>query len=160
MSAVPVLSGFDGLTARQILHWFAVQAESVQLDILKSKHSEQDRLAHRFPRHSGVVAELAALLLAAHAAGWADEQAFHTSRSISETAAKRIAERRTARCGAYAAHREKVRLWLKKNWGKVMDIRRTGLSWRRVAAMLADEHGIRISHTTLHSYWRAQNADG
>ena len=101
--------------------------------------------------------DLASLILACRDSGWSDEQAYRSSKSISEVSAKRISERRRAAAQAYQPHREQVRSWLAKHWGKVMDIRRAGLSWRRVAAVLAADHGITVSHTTLHSYWRRLN---
>jgi len=157
MSAVKIVTGNDPLIARQILTWFARQAEEVQTNIMRRKHKEFMALLKRFPRLAKPSLELAALVLVARASGWDDEQAYRSSRTISEAAAKSITDRRKRSARAYSAHRDQVRLWLAKNWGKVMDIRRAGLSWRRVAAVIRDDHGLSVSHTTLHSYWRRWN---
>ena len=154
MSAIRTITGNDALTARHILTWFAKQAEEVQVQIMRRKYREFMRLKNIHPKISKPALDLAALVLAAHNSGWSDEQAYRSSKSISELAAKEISERRRAGAKAYLPHREQVRAWLAKHWGKVMDMRRAGLSWRRTAAMIADEHGIRISHTTLYTYWR------
>ncbi|MCC8195189.1 MAG: hypothetical protein LIP28_11150 [Deltaproteobacteria bacterium] len=124
---------------------------------MKVKGAEHERLRGLAARHGVTETELAALVLAAERGGWSDEQAYRSSRSVTPEAAIRIAGRRIARAGAYRAHRELVRSWLAKHWGKVMDMRRAGLSWRRVSAMIADEHGISISHSALQQYWRKWN---
>lgn len=154
MSAINSITGHDALTARHILSWFARQAEEVQIQIMRRKYREFMRLKNLHPKISKPALDLASLVLAVHDSGWSDEQAYRSSKSISEIAAKGISERRRAKAGAYLPHRGQVRAWLAKHWGKVMDMRRAGLSWRRAAAMIADEHGIRISHTTLYTYWR------
>ena len=157
MSAVAIVTGFDALTARQIFSWFARQAEEVQIQIMRRKHGEFMRLQKQHTKINKPALDLASLILACRDSGWSDEQAYRSSKSISEVSAKRISERRRAAAQAYQPHREQVRSWLAKHWGKVMDIRRAGLSWRRVAAVLAADHGITVSHTTLHSYWRRLN---
>lgn len=157
MSAIRIITGNDALTARGILSWFTRQAEEVQIEIMRRKYREFVRLQNMHLKISKSALDLAALILAAQESGWSDEQAYRGGKSISEAAAKRIAKRRRAGAKAYLAHRDQVRPWLAKYWGKVMDMRRAGLSWRRVAAMVADEHGIRISHTALHTYWRRWN---
>jgi hypothetical protein len=154
MSAVSIVTGNDALTARRILSWFAKQAEEVQVQIMRRKYGEFMRQKNIHPKISKPALDLASLVLAAHDSGWSDEHAYRSSKGLSEDSAKRISERRRAGAKAYLPHREQVRSWLAKHWGKVMDMRRAGLSWRRTAAMIADEHGIRISHTTLHAYWR------
>lgn len=157
MSVVKIITGHDALTVRQILSWFARQEEGQQVGILKDKHIEHERLRSLIAQHGVTETELAALVTAAERNGWSDEQAYRSSKSVSPEAARRISGRRTARAGAYRAHREQVRAWLAKHWGKVMDMRRAGLSWRRVSAMVADEHGVRISHSALHKFWRKWN---
>lgn len=157
MSVVKIVTGFEALTARQILTWFAMQEEGVQIEIIRCKQSEQKRVLGRFTKHDLASVELAALILATNSSGWADEQAYRSSKSLSADAARRITERRQARAGAYLSHREQVHIWLAKHWGKVMDMRRVGLSWRRVSVMIAVEYGINISHTALHKYWRSWN---
>ena len=157
MSAVKIITGNDALTARRILHWFAGQAEDVQIRVMRRKHHEFMRLQKQYTQFGKPALDLAALVFASQNSGWADEQAYHSSKSVCEASAKQISERRRARAKAYQPHRDQVRTWLAKHWGKVMDIRRAGLSWRRTARAIADEHGISISHTTLHSYWRRWN---
>ena len=157
MSALKIITGTDALTARRILSWFSRQAEEVQVKIMRRKHHEFMRLRNQQIKFSAPVLDLAALVLASQRSGWSDEQAYRSSKSINETSARGITQRRQANAKAYQSHRDQVRAWLAKHWGKVMDIRRSGLSWRRVADMLADEHGISVSHTTLHSYWRSWN---
>ncbi len=157
MSAVTIITGFDALLARHILTWFARQDEGLQVHILQRTTQESARLHPTFHRFTEYQLTLAGLVLATHNAGWADERAYHSSKSISEAAAKGITARRHARAKAYLAHRDQVRLWLAKHWGKVMDMRRAGLSWRRASVMIADEHGISISHSALHNYWRQWN---
>ena len=157
MSVVKIITGHDTLTARQILSWFARQEEGLQVGILKDKRIEHERLRGLIAQHGITETELAALVTAAEHNGWSDEQAYRSSKSVSPEAARRISRRRTARAGAYRAHREQVRIWLAKHWGKVMDMRRAGLSWRRVSAMIADEHGVSISHSALHKFWRKWN---
>lgn len=154
MSVVKIVTGHDALTVRQILSWFARQGEDLQVAILKDKRIAHERLLHLAEKHGVTETELAALVVAAERSGWSDEQAYRSSKSVTPEAAQRISGRRVARAGAYRAHRERVRSWLAKHWGKVMDMRRAGLSWRRVSTMIADEHGIDISHSALHQYWR------
>ena len=157
MSAVKIITGHDALTARRILSWFSRQAEEVQVEIIRRKHHEFMRLRSQQMKFSAPVLDLVALVLASQRSGWSDEQAYRSSKSIDEASARGITERRQASAKAYQSHREQVRAWLAKHWGKVMDIRRSGLSWRRVADMLADKHGISVSHTTLYTYWRRWN---
>ena len=157
MSAVKIITGNDAITARQILAWFSRQDEEVQVEIMRCKHHDFMRLRNQNLKFSSPSLDLAALVLAAQQSGWSDEQAYRSSKSISESSARGIAERRRASAKAYQSHREQVRSWLSRNWGKVMDMRRAGLSWRRVANMIADEHGITISYTAIHSYWRRWN---
>ena len=157
MSVVMIVTEHDALAARQVLLWFAKQAEEVQIRIMRRKYREFMRLKNMHPKISKPALDLAALVLAAQHSGWADERAYRSSKSVSEVAAKQISERRRARAKAYRPHRDQVRVWLAKHWGKVMDIRAAGLSWRRMARVIADEHGISISHTTLYSYWRRWN---
>ena len=157
MSVVKIVTGHDALVARQILAWFARQEEGVQVGVLQRKRIEHERIYRRYLQHGVISTELAALVLAAEHSGWSDEQASRSSRSIGQEEAQSISRRRQARAGAYQAHREQVRSWLAKHWGKVMDMRRGGLSWRRVSRMIADEHGISISHTALHKFWREWN---
>jgi hypothetical protein len=154
MNAVAIVTGADALTSRRILSWFARQAEAVQVQIMRRKHREFMRLQGQHTKLGKAALDLAALVLACRDSGWADEQAYHSSKSISDISANRIAERRRAAAQACRPHRDQVRSWLMKHWGKVMDIRRAGLSWRRVAAVIAADHGVTVSHTTLHSYWR------
>ena len=157
MSVVKILTGHDALAVRQILSWFARQDEGLQVAILKDKNIAHNHLRHLAEKHGVTETELAALVLTAERSGWRDEQAYRSSKSISPEAARAISKRRQSRAGAYKAHREQVRSWLAKHWGKVMDMRRAGLSWRRVSVMIADEHGISISHSSLHAFWRKWN---
>lgn len=157
MSVVKIITGHDALAARQILTWFARQEEILQVEILRDKRIEHKRIKHLIAQHGVTATELAALVLATERSGWRDEQAYQSSKSVSRDAARLITQRRQARAGAYQAHREQVRTWLAKHWGKVMDMRRAGLSWRLVSIMIADEHGISISHSALHQFWRRWN---
>lgn len=157
MSALKIVTGNDAFIVRDILTWFARQGEDVQTSIMRRKHREFMRLQRQYPHFGKPLLELAALVLAVAESGWKDEQAYRSSKNLSEAAVKGIRQRRQARAANYQAHRDQVRVWLGKNWGKVMDMRRVGLSWRGVAAMIADEHGISISHTAIHAYWRRWN---
>lgn len=159
MSMVTLITGHSPENTRLILTWFARQAIEVQVDILRRKEGEHKRLLVKHPRSGSFTLELAALIVATERSGWADEQAYRSSRSIGEDAAKRIQARRLALARQYLSHRDQVRAWLPKHWGKVMDMRRTGLSWRRVARMIEDEHGVRVSHSALFNYWRKWNAE-
>lgn len=160
MSTLKVLTGNDSLTVREMLGWFSKQGEDVQTAIMRRKHLEFMSLQQQYVDYGKPLLDLAALVKAVGKCGWSDEQRYRSSKSLSEAAVRRIKQRRQSRAAHYRAHREQVRAWLAKNWGKVMDMRRAGLSWRRVAAMIYDEHGVGISHTTLHQYWRRLNASG
>ena len=157
MSTLKTITRNDAFTVREILTWFAKQGEEVQISIMRGKHREFVRLQQAHPKLGKPLLDLAALVLAVAESGWNDEQAYRSSKSLGDAAVKGIKQRRQSRAANYLAHREQVRNWLARNWGKVMDMRRAGLSWRRVATMVADEHGISISHTAIHAYWRRWN---
>ena len=157
MSTLKIVTGNDAFTVRDILTWFGRQGEDVQTSIMRRKHREFMRLQQVHPKLGKPLLDLAALVLAVAESGWNDEQAYRSSKNLGDDAVRRIKHRRQARAVNHQSHRELVRTWLGKNWGKVMDMRRAGLSWRRVADMIADEHGISISHTAIHSYWRRWN---
>lgn len=157
MEKVMELTGFNPTAARRILRWFSRQAEAVQAEVLQLKQIKHESLSQRHVEMNPGALELAALLLAAWESGVAEEKAFASSVSISERAAKNMQRRRRLKAEEYLPHRVRVRVWLGKHWGKVMDMRGAGLSWRGVSALLADEYHINISHSALYNHWRNWN---
>ncbi len=140
---------------RKILQWLAIQDEATLLMVMASTYTMWTQTKNAMPDEAAAKVALTALLQSAIRCGYGDEAAYRTSRSISREAAQRITARRKARAEGYRSHRQKVQIWMAKNFGKIVDLRTTGLSWRRVSMAIYVEHGIKISHNTLHKRWEA-----
>ena len=136
----------------EILKWFAMQDEITQSELLRDKHELVKAHAHRKGIGENDVLELHCLILAARQ-GWQAEQNCKKGRAISKEDAKQISVRRKRRARDFRAHRVKVCEWLNVNFGKVVEYRRSGLSWRRVSLLIEIEHGLSISHTTVRKYY-------
>ena len=134
----------------EILKWFAMQDETTQAEIFEKKH----QLAHAHVEYMGnkFVQELDCLIMAARQ-GWQAEHNCKKGRAISEEEARQISVRRKRRASEQRSHRAKVREWLNVHFGKVVEYRRSGLSWRLVSLLIEKEHRLSISHTTVRKYY-------
>ena len=136
---------------RDVFLWFANQDFTTQKNIFRQKqllfrHSKEER------GQDLALLDFQCFCQAIADAGWKDEQDYSKGKAIAEDAARQMAVRRRRRANNSQAHRVRVRLWLNKNWGKVLEFRRADLGWRRVSQLIKAEHGITISHTTLLRY--------
>jgi nitrogen fixation-related uncharacterized protein len=127
---------------RCVLLWFSRQAGPTQAEILAQAFLTDGAEA------------LEALLWTIKSAGYDDEKAYKSSRTISAEASRKISDRRKARGYERLSHRAKVKAWLNVNHGKVLELRSCGLSWRRISSAVIQDYNISISHQTLKKYWR------
>ncbi|MFI3271503.1 MAG: hypothetical protein R3Y11_05280 [Pseudomonadota bacterium] len=140
---------------RKIFQWLAIQDRETLLVVMASTYTRWTQCKDVMPNETAAKMMRTALLQSAIHCGYGDEAAYRTSRSISREAAQGITARRKARAEGYRSHRQKVQIWMAKNFGKIVDLRTTGLSWRRVSMAIYVEHGIKISHNTLYKRWEA-----
>ena len=136
----------------EILKWFAMQDEITQSEILRDKHALVKAHAHEKNIGENYVLELHCLILTARQ-GWQAEQNCKKGRVISKEDAQQISVRRKRRASEQRSHRAKVREWLNIHFGKVVEYRRSGLSWRLVSLLIEKEHRLSISHTTVRKYY-------
>ena len=138
---------------RELFLWYAEQDFVTQKNVFQQK-----QLLFRNSEKKGVrdlaLLDFRCFCQAVTDGGWKEEQDYRQGKTVSEEAARQISIRRGRRAKNIQAHRVKVRNWLHKNWGKVLEYRRAELGWRRVSQMIKTEYGITISHTTLVRYDR------
>ncbi len=149
------MGGVTDDETRKILQWLAIQDRETLLAVMAFMYTRWVQCKDAMPVEAAAEMVLTALLQSAIRCGYGDEVAYRTSRSISREAAQGITARRKSRAGGYRSHRQKVQIWMAKNFGKIVDLRTTGLSWRRVSMAIYAEHGIKISHNTLCKRWEA-----
>lgn len=130
--------------ARQALRWFADQALETQLEVIQKKSKLTALQA---------ASELDEFLDAILDVGFITELRFKRGQSISKHDAQKISVHRKRRAALHVPDARKKTEWLRLNWGKVVDLRRTGLSWRKISEQLEDEYGIKISHSALVKRW-------
>ena len=141
------------LTQRvEILKWFAMQDAITQMEILAAKHQIFINKLKEKKVDDKSLLELRCLIFVARQ-GWQAEQNCKKGKAMSENEAAQISVRRRRRAREFRAHRDKVQSWLRVNFGKMVEYRHSGLSWRRVALLIEKEHGLAVSHTTVRKYY-------
>ena len=134
--------------------WFAKQDNTTKKTIFRKQHFLFQQEQEKGEAVSLPWLAILCLYAAIKQCGWQDEKNFRTGKMVSDKGLKAVAKRRRQRSLRYRAHRDQIRVWLKRHWGIVHELRREGLSWRGIARMILDEYGIDVSHTTLIAYWR------
>ena len=138
---------------KEMLLWFAVQDATTHVDILKEQKTLLDGFTEQEISHDDGELRYQCLLLAIQNCGWQAERDFIRGKALSDDSARQISINRKRRAKSYQARRVQVRAWLDCNWGKVLEYHRADLGWRAVSKVIFDEHGIKISHTTLWRYY-------
>ena len=152
MSKSP-LTRFDIAFSRELLLWFANLPPLERTDVMAMKHRRFLEIRKRFPRLSPQEMDLAALLEICEARS-SEEKAFASSRALTPEALARIARRRQAWAKSLSVRHSAAKSWLARNWGRVVNLRDSGASFRVIASSLAAGDRVRISHTTINHYWR------
>lgn len=153
MSRGSPLARFDVAFSRELLRWFADLPMPERLEVMTAKHRRFQDIRRRFPRLPPQEADMAALLEVCEQ--WSLEaEAFASSRALPPDALARLGRRRQAWARSLSGRHSAVKSWLSRNWGKVVDLKNTGASFRVIARCLEEENHVRISHATLWHYWR------
>lgn len=134
--------------ARKAFHWFADQAVEIQLEILHKKLG----YSHKREKTPETLV-WCDFVRAIMNSGFTDEARYNMGLSITDEAAKGMTRRRAKKAARYASSK-KCGTWLRQNWGKVVEARRAGLSWRDISTFLYTEYGVEVSHSTLLNYHR------
>ncbi len=146
----------DPALTRELLTWFASQTAQEILLVIQAKRERFHKITRQFPRLSPAEAEVAALLEVCEE--WsADVKHFASSRAMTPEALARMSRRRTARAKNLAVHHSGAKQWLNRNWGKIVELKNTGNSFRVIARCLQEECNVCISHTTIRNYWLQWN---
>ena len=143
---------------KSLLHWFGQQDRTTQEEIFRQQHSLFLRAKDNSPGMGLARLSIQCLYEAIRTSGWQDEQDYRSGKNVSDVGLNKIAKRRRRRALRYRPHRDRVRTWLLGHWGVVENLRRTGLSWRRISQMIQDEYRVTVSHTTLIKYEGYYNA--
>ena len=151
MNSAQILSPLSQEQAHALFVWYAGQDQETQIEIVRQKNA-LFRINNKPSITDKAQLDFHCYCEAIRDGGWQAKNSYRQGRAISEEGARQISVRRKRRAINNQAHRVQVRLWLHKNWGKVLELRRADLGWGRVSRMIHSEHGIKISHTTLARY--------
>ena len=146
------LRRFDPALTRELLKWLASQTTEEILLIVQEKRDRSHKVSGRFPRLLPAAAELLALLETCEE--WStDTKHFASSRAMPPEALARLSRRRAARARSLAARHTGTKQWLARNWGKIVELKKSGSSFRVIARCLQEECHVHISHATIRNYW-------
>ena len=152
MTTSSLLARFDVAYSRELLRWFAGLPPAERVLLMAEKHRRFVELRQRYPKLPPNEADMLALLEICEA--WTKEiKAFASSRALSPEALARIARRRQSWAKSLGGRHSGVKGWLVRNWGKIVDLRKTGASFRVIARVIAEEYHVSISYGTIRNYW-------
>lgn len=144
-----MLSRLSAEERADALKWFARQGEDVRVQLMKARFYTFHRLRRNARDIPAPIVDYCAFLRACRDGGWEAERRFRSSRALAETDAKRLASNRLAK--AKGQGRARKRELIARHWGKVVELRSAGVSYRKISRFLKDEHRIEASHTFLRS---------
>ncbi|MFH1913668.1 MAG: hypothetical protein ABIK45_05280 [Pseudomonadota bacterium] len=133
------------------LKWFARQGEEVRVRLMKMRFHAFHRLRKNAQETPAPIVDYCAFLKACRDGGWEAERRFHSSRALTQTDAKKLAANRLAKAKGKSQGRARKRELIVRHWGKVVELRSEGVSYRKISRYLKDEHRIEASHTFLRS---------
>lgn len=154
------LARLTGLTSSEradVLHWLARQAEEIRVEVMMGRFHN----FHNLQKQSDLQAPLldyCALILSCKRNGWEAERRYHSSASLAAREISGMSRRRVARAKDTLRATADERLAV--HWGKVVELKREGLGFRRIAEFLRTELRLNVSHTTIWKLWREWENEG
>ncbi len=149
--SILMLSQLSEKDRSDVLRWFARQAEEVRIELMKARFYQFHKLRKRCRNLQAPLVDYCAFLRACRDGGWEAERRFRSSRSLVDTDTQRLARNRLAKAKAKGVVRVQKRELIARHWGKIVELHSAGVSYRKIATYLRDEHRCNVSHTLLRS---------
>lgn len=148
------LTSLSDANRQAVLSWLSKQAEEIRVQIMLGRFHEFHRLKKDNPTLAAPFLDYCALIRSCCNSGWRAQKKFRTSKSLGSSDLRLIKEARIKKAKEAARRVPVKREALLVHWGKVVEMKREGLSFRAISQYFEQEVGLNVSHMTIWKCWK------
>lgn len=157
---ITITTGLNFDQRSHTLRWLAKQAETIRIEIMMGRFKTFHSLRKRHKDIQAPMLDYCALLKACQQHGCQADTSFRTSKQLSPKEIHGIHRRRKLIAQDMVRRKKITRDKLATNWGKVVELRSEGVSFRGIANFFKDQLNVNVSHMTIWSYWQKWKSHG